>query len=168
MMRARREHGAVLAELGILMPLLLVVILATVDFGRLIYTNQMIADLSRESAMLVSRGASSEQAFAATFAADDPLDVSNRGGIIISRVRRRSVDDPQPWIFTQDRAGILYDATSKVGVVGGPAEIPDVDELGLGITIMAVEIMHEFEPVFGHAGLGLDFYPDVIYDAAYF
>ena len=164
----RCDRGAVMAEVGILMPLLLITIFATVDIGRMIYTNQMVADLSRESAMLVSRGASSTEAFAATFSADEPLDVASKGGIIISRVRRRSFDDPQPWVFAQDQAGAMTTLSSKVGTVGGPAEIPDVDELGLGITIMAVEIVHEYEPVFGFPGLALDFFPETIYDAAYF
>lgn len=162
------EGGAVMLELGVFLPLLFVVILATVDLGRLVYTNQMMADLSREAAMLVSRGASSDEAFAATFLSDAPLDVESEGGVIISRVRRRNIDDSQPWVFTQDRAGGLEAEESRVGMVGGPADIPDVDALGPGITIMTVEVLHGFTPVFGLEGLGLDFYPEVIYDASYF
>ena len=33
---------------------------------------------------------------------------------------------------------------------------------------MAVEIVHPFAPVFGIADFGLDFYPEVLYDAAIF
>jgi hypothetical protein len=166
--RAHAQKGAVLAELGIFMPLLLIVMLATVDLGRLVYTNQTLADLSREAAMLVSRGGSSSAAFQATFMADDPFDLESDGGIIISRVRRRSTDDAQPWVFSQDRAGSFTAQSSHVGEPGGPADIPEITTLAPGVSITTVEVVLPFEPVFGLEGLGLDFYPAVVYDAAYF
>lgn len=162
------ERGAIMAELAIVFPLMLIVILATVDMGRLVYTNQMLTDLSREAGMLVSRGATFTQAFDATFTSDSPLDVRADGGVIISRVRRRDVDDSQPWVFTQERAGSLTSYGSKVGAVNGPATIPDVTSLDTGITIMVVEMIHPFDPIFGFAPLGLTFYPDTVYEAAYF
>ncbi len=163
-----RECGAIMAELAVLLPLLLLVMLATFDLGRLIYTNQIVSDLTREAAMLVSRGASSQQAFEATFDADAPLDLRANGGIIITRIRRHSIDDPRPWVVAQERAGTLGDYTSHVGVPGQPAVIPQVTELVPGVTIMAVELVHTFEPVFGIGALGADLYPDLVYDAAYF
>ena len=161
----RSERGAVMAEMGLVLPLLLIVMLAGIDLGRLVYSNQILTDLTREAAMLVSRGATSNEAFTATFRADAPLDLQAHGGIIISRVRRKNVDDPTPWIFTQDRGGALA-ATSRVGVVGGAAVIPNVTSMAPGVTIMAVEILHPFDPVFGLEQLGVNMYPDLVYEAA--
>jgi hypothetical protein len=156
-----------MAELGVLLPVLLVMLLAIFDLGRLVYTNQIMTDLTREAAMMVSRGATSVAAFDATFRADEPLDVQATGGIIISRVRRKDADDAQPWVFTQERAGALT-ASSRIGEPGGPAEIPNVEQILPGITIMVVEILHPFDPIFTLQGLGVDIYPEMVYEAAYF
>jgi Flp pilus assembly protein TadG len=165
--RRRRDAGAVMAELGILLPVFMIIMLASIDLGRLVYTNQIMTDLTREAAMLVSRGAQAEAAFAATFRADAPLDIEATGGIIISRVRRKAPDDASPWVFAQEAAGGLS-ATSRVGVTGGPASIPNVESIPPGVTVMAVEILHPFDPVFSLQGLGVDIYPEVVYEAAYF
>jgi Flp pilus assembly protein TadG len=166
-LRGGRQAGAVMAEMGLVLPLLLIVMLAGIDLGRLVYSNQILTDLTREAAMLVSRGATSNEAFVATFRADAPLDVQADGGIIISRVRRKDANDASPWVFTQERGGALT-STSRVGVVGGPAVIPNVTSIAPGVTIMAVEVLHPFAPVFNLAHLGVNMYPDVVYEAAYF
>ncbi len=166
--KSKGERGIAFAELVIVLPLLLVTMFAAFDVGRMIYFNQVLTDLTREAGNLVSRGATPNETFFATFAADDPLDLQNGGGIIISRVSRRDAINDQPWIFEQDRAGANTTYASHVGIVNGPANIPNVTELAPGVTIMAVEIVHGFNPVFAFSRLGLDIYPTEIYDAAYF
>ena len=101
----RRQRGVVISEFAIALPLLLLIAMATVDFGRYVYNMQIVNDLAREAAMLVSRGVPYDQTFAATFNADAPLDVQSYGFIIISRIRRQSAGNPTPWIFEQVSAG---------------------------------------------------------------
>jgi hypothetical protein len=166
--RKTRELGAALSELVVLLPLMLTMLLVAVDFGRLVYTTQIIVDLTRESANLVSRGATFDEAFSATFRNSGEVDVRDRGGVIISEVRRRDADDPTPWIFHQESRGGLSSVSSRVGREGGPAKIPDVTSLPTGMSIMAVEITHPFDPIFDVASLSINFYPEYIYEVAFF
>lgn len=165
---ANRERGVVLTEFTILLPVLLVIMMGLVDLGRVIYAHQIMTDLTREAASLVSRGASPAQAYFATSLDEGPIRVDENGGVIISTVIRRDLDDPTPWIVEQVKNGPLGTVASRVGTPGGPASIPNVDGMQPGVTMMAVEIVHRFEPVFGLAEFGLDFYPDVLYDVAFF
>ena len=162
-----RQSGVAMTEFAIALPILLLLVMATVDFGRYIYNMQIVNDLSREAAMLVSRGATYDQTFTATFGADAPLDVQNYGSIIVSRIRRQSAGNPQPWIFDQQSAGAVVGA-SRLGVEGGPANLRDIDELEIGVTMMAVEVSHQFVPLFPIDALGLDVYEDSVYNAAIF
>lgn len=166
--RRKAERGVALTELAIILPLMLIMMLASVDVGRLIYRDQVLTDLTRGAGNLVSRGSTPAEAFAATFAADKNLDLQNKGGIIITRVRRRNTNNAQPWVYEQDRAGANTTYTSKIGAVNGPANIPNVTSLAPGVTIMGVEIVNDYTPLFPFAELGLNFYPDTLYAAAYF
>jgi hypothetical protein len=166
--RRRVERGTALAEMTILLPLLMVMVLVGVDFGRLVYANQVIVDLTREAANLVSRGATAEDAFAGAFLAPSELDVFGKGGMIISEVQRKSAKDATPWVIRQERRGAMSSASSRVGQLNGKATIPNVTQLDVGLTIMAVEIMHPFDPVFHLESMGLNLYPKTLYDVAYF
>ncbi len=157
-----------MTELAIILPLMLVMILASVDVGRLIYNDQVLTDLTRATGNLVSRGSTAAEAFTATFASDPTLDLQNSGGIIITRVRRRNTNNAQPWVFEQDRSGANTTYVSKIGAVNGPASIPNVTSLAPGVTIMGVEIVSKFDALFPFVGLGLNFYPDTLYASAYF
>ena len=46
--------------------------------------------------------------------------------------------------------------------------MPDIDELETGVTMMAVEVSHQFVPLFPIDALGLDVYEDSVYNAAIF
>ena len=164
----RGQRGTGLTELIILVPLLLVCMLGAFDLGRLIHAHQTMTDMTREAGNLVSRGSTIDQTFDAAFLSSGTLDVTSVGGIIISEVRRRSTDDPTPWIFQQERRGALSGIASKVGTSDGPARIPNIAAIPAGVTIMAVETMYPFDPAFDLASLGLSFYPEVLYDAAFF
>jgi hypothetical protein len=168
MKRSWHERGVAFGEFAILLPIFLVVLAGALDLGRMIYFQQVVTNLSREAANIVSRGGSDAEAFAATEVADDPLDVTSHGRIIISRISRKSSTDGRPWIFEQVASGGLAGLTSRVGSPGGPAAVPGIDELPQGLTLRAVEVIHTFEPVLNGRGLGLSIYPSTLYDVAYF
>jgi Flp pilus assembly protein TadG len=163
------ESGVALGEFAIILPLLLVVLLGVVDLGRLMSGYQTLNDLSREAANLVSRGASMDAAVAAIGISNTgPVDVVGNGAIIISTLTRRSDGDSTPWVVDQFRSGTIAGSASRVGSEGGPARMPNVDALETGVTVMAVELVHGFEPLFPIDALGLDLYPEVLYEAAFF
>jgi len=167
-MAHRRERGAATAELALLLPVLLTTLMAVVDFGRLVYCNQITTDLTREAANLVSRGSSVQSVWAATASADGPIQLDESGEMIISVVRRRSSTDGTPWIFEQTSNGPLTDVNSRVGRVNQKAKIPHITSLAAGVTVTAVEMYHSFEPIFVGGDTTLEIYPDVVYGAAFF
>jgi hypothetical protein len=163
------ERGVAVGELAIILPLLLIVLLGIIDLGRLVTGYQTLNDMSREAANLVSRGASVDTAIAALSASNTgPVDVIGEGAIIISTLARRSDGDPTPWVVDQYRHGSIPSSASRVGSLDGPARVPNVDALEAGVTVMAVEVVHGFEPLFPIDAFGLDLYPEVLYEAAFF
>lgn len=162
------EKGTGLTELIILLPFLLVLLLGAIDLSRVIYVRQTLSDLTREGANLVSRGANPEQALAAMGWANDTVDVSADGSVVISRIRRRSRNDPRPFIYEQQSNGSATGNGSKIGHVNGYASIPNIAKLPEGVVITAVEITTPFAPLFSFSDLGLAVFPDQIYDAAFF
>lgn len=165
-MRRKRERGTALSETVVLLPLLLLLVIVCVDFGRMVYTSQVLIDLTREAANLVSRGSTTTETFTAILSTSREYDIVGKGGMIISQVERRSATDPTPWVMSQDRRGSL--GGSRVGSVNGPAKVPNVKQLEVGITVFAVEVEYPFTPIFKTGWLGLNPYPTSIYDAAYF
>jgi hypothetical protein len=126
-------------------------------------------DLGREAANLVSRGATIEAAVAAvTVSKNGPVDVEDNGLIIISTLQRHSPGDAKPWVVDQYRTGAVAGGASRVGRVNSHASVPNLETLEPGVTVMAVEVMHAFEPLFPIGAFGLNFFPEVVYEAAFF
>jgi hypothetical protein len=163
-----RERGASLAELAVILPVILVLLLGIVDFGRLFYAHQVLNDLGREAANLVSRGSTVDAAFAAASYDEGPVSVGENGVMIISTIRRRSTDDATPWVVEQEVRGTSLPSASRVGVRGRAARVPNLTTLEAGVTVTAVELMHGFQPLFSIKRLGLDLYPETVYEAAFF
>src|SRR5262249_20430820 len=131
------------------------------------YAHQLVVSLCREAASLASRGSTDAQTIAATEAAEAPLHLETAGRAIITTIRRRSTTDGAPWVVTQTAIGALTTLASRVGAPGGPATVPGVTDVPPGVTIRAVEIAHSFRPVMVPPSFGI-FYPDHVYDVAYF
>ena len=158
-----------MGELAIILPVVLAILLGIIDIGRLVSAYQSLNDLSREAANLVSRGSSITAAVAAiTSSKKGPVDVQANGVIIISTLERHTAGDASPWVVDQFTSGTLAGAGSRVGKIGKRASVPNIKELEPGVTVMAVELVHRFEPLFPIDAFGLDIYPEVLYEAAFF
>ena len=163
-----KEKGAGLVELAIILPLFTLLFMASTDMSRLIYRHQQLTDLTREAANLVSRGGTPDEAFVAMEFAASEIDVSNNGAIIVSRIRRRTDTDPTPWVFEQVSNQTTAQYWSRVGGENGPAEIPNLSALEPGVIITSVEMQTPFAALFDLEQLGANFYPEDLYDAAFF
>lgn len=168
-MRLRRgQKGTAGAEFAILLPILLLVVVGLVDLARMIYAQQLLSDLSRETANLVSRGTTPLDAIDSVVRTSEVFDVDSDGFVVISTIRRADAGNDSPWIFAQAGSGALTAFSSRVGTPDGPADLPGITGIPVGVTLMAVELVQDFEPMFALTHLGLDFYPDQLYQAAYF
>jgi Flp pilus assembly protein TadG len=163
----RREHqrGVALMELAIAVPLIVLLLLGVADLSRLVSLRQEMSDLCREAANLVSRGGSPSDAMTMMTQAIANFGDPSDSGIVISRVKRRDVTDSTPWVVEQVATGTLG-GDGTTGTPGGPAQLPAITSLAPGVTIMVVELIHGFHPLFATGGQG--FYPPKVREVAVF
>ena len=159
-------RGTGLVELSLSLPLLLLLFVATVDIGRLIYFKQVVGNLTREAASLASRGATDVQTIASTANADAPLDLVHAGRTIVTTIVRHNADDSTPWVVRQTADGGYGTFVSRVGLPGHIALVPGIASLGPGVTVRAVEVAHRFSSAMG-SSFGL-LYPEYVYEVSYF
>lgn len=91
MMPHARQRGVAAVEFALLLPLLLLLLFGMVDAGRALQANIIIANVSREGANLVSRGAiqletGNQDIIYALMASTPPLNVNRQGMVYITRV----------------------------------------------------------------------------------
>ncbi len=167
MRRRKNERGIAVTEFALLFPLLVAAIMALVDVSRMVYGQQQLSDLARETANLVSRGTDANSAIDAVIKTSEAFDLNSSGLVIISEVERKDVLDATPWVKSQTTNGsVLYG--SRVGLMNSKANIPGITALPVGVSVTTVELVQSFTPAFPSGKLGLDFYPSEIYQAAYF
>ena len=120
----RSESGQAFIEFTFVAFMLLAMLFAIIDFGRIIYTRQILINLSREGSNLASRGTDLSNTVAAVIAASDPLDFTNHGYVIVSVVVSNSGGLQ---VTNQWKQGGLNGVQSKIGTVGGGAvNLPSV------------------------------------------
>jgi Flp pilus assembly pilin Flp len=129
---ARGEKGIAAVEFALILPVLLVMVFAIIDVGRLIQARLIIANVSREGGNIASRDAMTNDNGLITMlqASGRPLDLSGSGIIYISRIHAGTKAGPyilQPW-RSQTGAGSL---------LGAPSSIIDVPPFGLSPPLYA-------------------------------
>ena len=79
--RSRRERGAAAVEFALILPILLMLVGGTVDFGRLFYTQIQLSNAARDGVRLAAMGTtySTSQIQDRTRIAASPLTVVNAG-----------------------------------------------------------------------------------------
>lgn len=150
---ASDRHGSALVEFGLLMPILLILLMAGVDVGRLALANLKTYNAAASMADLASRdetltAASLNDLFGAAGQIMFPFDIANKGAVILTGVSADVDDDPR--IFWQSTGSGSLPSTSSIGTtVGQPAVLP----VGVGVdaqeTIIVAEVFFQFEPFFG-------------------
>jgi Flp pilus assembly protein TadG len=101
---ARGERGIAAIELCIILPILLAMIFAVIDFGRFIQARLVIANLSREGGNLASRNIKSGSDLIAMLQSSaNPLDMKTSGRICISSIEAGLTKlKPDPFISTEN------------------------------------------------------------------
>jgi hypothetical protein len=164
----RKERALAITEFAVLIPLLLMLFVSVVDISRIIYMRQALADLTRETGSLISRGTPIEVALNQVVRTGFVFDLDESGSVIISRVRRRNEDDATPWVHEQTFSGFLAGEVSRVGQLDSEASIPGFETLPEGVTLSAVELAFAFEPLFPINNFGINIFPEIIYQSAFF
>jgi len=103
-------RGTALIEFALILPILIILVLATVDFGRLIQARLIISNVSREGGSLASRQTTVDTSLTTVLKeSGKPLDlVGADGKIVITRIQAgQSAAAPSPTIATQLSRGAL-------------------------------------------------------------
>jgi Flp pilus assembly protein TadG len=145
-------------ELALVLPVLLVLLLGVVDFGRAIHYSAVIVNMSREGANLAARasGIPKQDIIKALVETAEPLKMKAEGMIYITEITGRADgrgDVQAQWRATTGDTGLrsrTYVCTSFTagGVCNMPTPRPIVN-LGVNLTtndrVYAVEVMYDYQ-----------------------
>jgi Flp pilus assembly protein TadG len=171
--RRVRESGQAVVEFAMIATLLLVLLCASIDFGRALNYVQGLIELTRQGSMLASRGATMAQAAAAVMAGESSLDMTNNGKVIITEVTNNKNAMTITAQTTQGSGGASCSSGcgSAVGSgVGSSATIPAAAAATIqsGQKLYVTEIYYSFAPITPIGKLTPIVMPSKLYQSAYF
>jgi len=159
----RRERGASLLELAILLPLLAVMAFGVIDLGRLIHARLVVTNVCREGGSLGSRDIlQGQQLISMLQSSATPLNLQADGRIFITKIKSGlSERNPQPYIDSLNSfSGGSYPVSSNIGTTtgqgvtglsatllnhlrfeGAPQNTSDIAE------ITVVEVFYHYRPI---------------------
>ena len=162
----RGESGQAFIEFAFVSLMMIVMLFALIDFGRVIYERQVMVNLTREGSNLASRGTSLANSLIAVTNSAAPLNINAKGRVIMTTVFNAN---GTLTVSNQLSAGGIS-ASSKVGAIGGPATLP-----ATAFTIpqsnqylYVTEVFYSYAPITPIGKLLSITLPTQLYDAAYF
>ncbi len=129
----RQEKGVALIEFCFILPILVIMVLFIIDFGRLIQARIIITNVAREGGNLASRDIDppvGTDLITLLQSSANPLDLQQSGRICISRiVAGETEDDPDPVISTSDPQVCRGNLSVSSGISSGAARLGLTDAL---------------------------------------
>jgi len=154
-----RGRGAALLEFALVLPMVLILLLGTIDFGHLIQTRLIITNVSREGGSIGSRSRAIDPNFTnLLLASGKPLDLGGADGrVFVTRIKAgQDAANPNPTVETQLTQGSLA-VTSKINaqlptlglsptlhgrlVFDPDQDAPDIPDLTV------VEVLYKYRPI---------------------
>ena len=164
----RRSHGLAVVEFAMVLPILLIIMFAVVDFGRAVLVRQVMVNLSREAANLASRGTELQDVVNAIRLSSQPLDIDENGYLIVTEVSRDingNLSISRQQIVGGEPQG------SRIGTgVGNTAVLPDTDiDIPLaGQNMYVAEVFYRSPPITPLGRLVNITLGEIYYDSAFF
>lgn len=156
--RLRSDCSGVSAmEFALILPILMTLVFATAEFGRLIMITQklqngtfIIADLAARDETLTEDQL--DNMFLALDNLIEPFEFGPSGTAIVSSITADIDGDP---IINWQRNGAgTLEQTSTVGLIGQEASLPESLTLAAGETILVAEVHYQYSPMFEITGQG--------------
>lgn len=156
----RSERGAVMVELAMALPLLMLLAFGIADYAQAIQAKNILINMSREGANLASRTTSDPQEIMTALATTaDPLKMDRRGGMYITRVEVQGgvarVTEQYRWLGHHMSSSKVWAGCSNWKK--GECELPDpFPRASLGVTlgngevVYAVEVFYDYQPLIGY------------------
>jgi len=161
------ESGQAAVEFAFIVPIVIILLLAVIDFGRVFTNMEVMVGLTRQGSNLASRGTTLSASAAAVVAGAAPLDLSKNGEVIITSVA--SVKNVNTITGQASQGGISR--TSQIGTgVGNKATVPAASATILqnGQTVYITEVFYTFKPITPIGQFINVVMPSTIYEVAYF
>ena len=169
------DSGQAAAEFAVVVPLILILICASVDFGRALNDVQIMADLTRQGSNLASRGTPLNESAAAVVSGESGLDLVHFGDVIITSVTNENGSYKVSGQDSSTTDGLtVLSSTSKIGTgVGATATLPAAAQSSIpqnGQTLFVTEIFYTFTSITPIQTLtnSVISLPTTLYDSAYF
>jgi Flp pilus assembly protein TadG len=154
------RRGIALIEFALILPILIILALATVDFGRLIQARLIISNVSREGGSIAARQTAVDTSLITMLKeSGKPLNLIGADGkIIITRVRAGvSTAAPNPTIATQNSRGTLgRNSTIGTSIGASPNLVASIyNHLRYNTTnltsdiaeVTVVEVFYKYRPI---------------------
>jgi len=154
-----RKRGVALIEFALAIPMLIILVMGTIDIGRLIQSRMIIAGVSREGASVASRQATIDPGLTNLLVASGkPLELAGSDGrIIVTRISAsKDPANPNPTIVTQlVTGGLGVGSRYSAGAInmGLPANLYNwlKYDAQKGTSVISdvtmVEVAYKFRPV---------------------
>jgi Flp pilus assembly protein TadG len=180
--RFEDERGSAIVELGICLPLLLVLVFGVLELSQIIYDNQKMSGLSRQGSNLASRGipladkGTEIGVVSALVVQGASLNIGTQGRIIVTAVADAkdssgNLISNDPVIVDQSESPTGISVTSAVGSGNGnPASMPSGAStvLNAGGTLYVTEVFYSYSPMTPLGGFLKTSFVSTLYDSAYF
>ncbi|WP_375593046.1 TadE/TadG family type IV pilus assembly protein [Algihabitans albus] len=146
----RSRRGAVLVEMAVLTPILLILLLGAVEFARYVLIMQKLDRAAMSVGDLVSRGTQvTSQDLSNIFDSVghlmQPFSFPDTGVVLITAVTR-SAGDPPEVVWQEVGAGDLVEA-SRVGTPGGEAVLPQNLQPRENESLYVAEVYYDYAPL---------------------
>lgn len=166
-----RESGQALVEFTFVAMMMCVLVFGLIDASRALLIRQVMVNVTREGANLVSRGTTPVNAVFAVSQSAAPLDISKYGRVIVTTIIRDS--DGNLKVTDQQFGGGLANTPSKVapqGIGSSSVNLPVSELIPEGHSIAVTEVYYQFTPVTPVGSLMGNFMSSAtaLYDVAYF
>jgi hypothetical protein len=163
---SRSIGGATAVEFALASPVLIMLMLASVELGRFVILNQKLDRVAVSMADLVARAETISESqlddiFIAAAQVAQPFAIADLGRVIVSSVINPDGDGAE---IVWQRTGIgTLSAPSRLGTEGGTASLPSDFDVREGETAIISEVFFAFEPFLSE----LIVQPQTVYKRAY-
>jgi len=163
--KVSRQSGQALLEFALVAVVLMMVLFAIIDFSRILIIHEIMINVSREGANLISRGTDATNAITALVTSAKPLNITDNGYIILSSVFN---SNGTLRVTSQQKIG-GKSAASHVGTTSSTTvSLPNPNLPPPNQTLWVAEVFYVFTPITPLGKLLGVTLPTTNYDAAFF
>ncbi|MGI9434020.1 MAG: TadE/TadG family type IV pilus assembly protein [Geminicoccaceae bacterium] len=143
------DQGNVAVEFALILPVLLLLFLASAELGRFVLLHQKVDRVAVTASDLVARAETISEAeiddvFIAAAQVAEPFDLGGRGRVVVSSVVNE--DGNGATVAWQRSGGGIFSAPSQIGTEGGIASLPTDFVVREGENAIISEVFFDFEP----------------------